>query len=88
MKSYPNSLFPHFNKRQQQECPECPVCFNCQLPTNTCANGGACDPSGACICPIGWGKVNEYESSRQSKRITQVNFRGFGLYTATLWIAL
>lgn len=55
MKSYPNSFFPHLNKRQ--ECPECPVCFNCQLPTNNCANGGVCDPSGACLCPAGWGNI-------------------------------
>lgn len=48
-------MFPH---SKRQECPECPVCFNCQLPTNTCANGGQCDPSGACVCPAGWGELD------------------------------
>ncbi|KAI8990981.1 hypothetical protein BDF20DRAFT_811457 [Mycotypha africana] len=50
------SHFPHSNKRQ--ECPECPVCFNCQLPTDACVNGGSCEPSGLCTCPIGWGAVD------------------------------
>lgn len=45
-------MFPHLKR---EECPECPVCFNCQLPTNSCTNGGQCDVSGACICPTGWG---------------------------------
>jgi hypothetical protein len=57
MKSNTKHLFPHYTKRQQ-ECPECPVCFNCQLPNSFCANGGKCDPSGACVCQPGWGKVN------------------------------
>ncbi|KAI8387420.1 hypothetical protein BD560DRAFT_116292 [Blakeslea trispora] len=48
-------LFP-YRVRKRQECPECPVCFNCQLSTDTCANGGRCDVSGACVCPAGWGK--------------------------------
>ncbi|KAI9478274.1 MAG: hypothetical protein EXX96DRAFT_570236 [Benjaminiella poitrasii] len=50
------SLFPHYRKRQ--ECPECPICFNCQLPTDNCVNGGTCDPSGACLCPLGWGDLD------------------------------
>lgn len=53
-------MFPH---SKRQECPECPVCFNCQLPTNTCANGGQCDPSGACVCPAGWGKLLLFQDS-------------------------
>jgi hypothetical protein len=48
-------MFPHL-KRQDLPNQECPVCFNCQLPTNNCVNGGRCDPSGACHCPVGWGK--------------------------------
>ncbi|KAI8880915.1 hypothetical protein K501DRAFT_286647 [Backusella circina FSU 941] len=42
-------------KRQQQECP---VCFNCHAPTDTCVNGGLCDASGACECPAGWGGLD------------------------------
>ncbi|GAA5809512.1 hypothetical protein MFLAVUS_002921 [Mucor flavus] len=48
-------MFPHLKR---QECPECPVCFNCQFPTNTCTNGGQCDASGACVCPVGWGDLD------------------------------
>lgn len=40
----------------KRQCPECPPCFNCQLPTDSCVNGGACAPSGACECFSGWGK--------------------------------
>jgi hypothetical protein len=43
-------------KRQQQDCP---VCFNCHAPTDTCVNGGLCDASGACDCPTGWGKFEK-----------------------------
>ncbi|KAI8098616.1 uncharacterized protein BX664DRAFT_271326 [Halteromyces radiatus] len=42
-------------KRQQ---PTCPPCFNCQLQSNPCTNGGSCDPSGICSCPAGWGDVD------------------------------
>ncbi|CEJ00122.1 hypothetical protein RMCBS344292_14188 [Rhizopus microsporus] len=50
-------MFPHL-KRQDQQCPECPVCFNCQLPTNNCVNGGTCNTSGICHCPVGWGGLD------------------------------
>lgn len=53
-------LCPHdMTSRQQlakRQSPECPVCFNCQLPTDSCTNGGNCNQSGACECPVGWGK--------------------------------
>ncbi|CAO3663470.1 unnamed protein product [Rhizopus stolonifer] len=49
-------MFPHL-KRQDPSCPECPACFNCQLPTNS-TNGGQCEPSGICHCPVGWGGLD------------------------------
>ncbi|ORY99964.1 hypothetical protein BCR43DRAFT_128402 [Syncephalastrum racemosum] len=42
----------------KRQCPECPPCFNCQLPTDTCTNAGQCDPSGVCHCPAGWGGLD------------------------------
>ncbi|KAJ8656456.1 hypothetical protein O0I10_007779 [Lichtheimia ornata] len=41
--------------RQLQECPPC---FNCQLSTDKCTNGGLCDPSGVCQCISGWGDTD------------------------------
>lgn len=36
--------------------PECPPCFNCQLPAFNCANAGHCRPSdGQCDCTTGFG---------------------------------
>ncbi|KAI8996798.1 hypothetical protein BDB01DRAFT_768528 [Pilobolus umbonatus] len=49
-------MFPHF--KRQENCPECPVCFNCQLDNNRCNNGGECGASGICSCPIGWGDLD------------------------------
>ncbi|KAI9311577.1 hypothetical protein BX666DRAFT_1996467 [Dichotomocladium elegans] len=43
----------HFLDRRQEH-QECPPCFNCQLPTDSCTNGGSCDLSGACHCLAGW----------------------------------
>ena len=47
----------HFLDKRQN--PECPPCFNCQFPKDTCTNGGTCDLSGICECPPGWGKVHK-----------------------------
>ncbi|KAI8060331.1 hypothetical protein BC940DRAFT_350622 [Gongronella butleri] len=45
-----------YRPSKRQAPPEtCPPCFNCQLPTNLCTNGGSCDASGVCSCPTGWG---------------------------------
>lgn len=36
--------------------PECPPCFNCQLPAFSCANSGKCRPNdGQCDCATGFG---------------------------------
>ncbi|KAK0538875.1 FAD-dependent urate hydroxylase [Tilletia horrida] len=35
---------------------KCPPCFNCQLPSFSCAQFGKCSEyDGSCACPTGWG---------------------------------
>ncbi|RKP01830.1 hypothetical protein CXG81DRAFT_11477 [Caulochytrium protostelioides] len=37
--------------------PECPPCFDCNLPVDRCLNFGTCSAySGKCECPVGFGK--------------------------------
>ena len=42
--------------KRPADCPECPACFNCQLPAFTCAQYGTCSEyDGLCACPVGFG---------------------------------
>lgn len=43
-------------EKRPADCPECPACFNCQLPAFTCAQFGTCSQyDGLCSCPVGFG---------------------------------
>lgn len=74
--------------RQLQECPPC---FNCQLSTDKCTNGGLCDPSGVCQCISGWGMPSNNRLPRRrydEYSNTMIVDRRYGLLKAALWIAL